>query len=104
MKIKTHDKVMILQGKDRGKTGKVLRAYPDMNKVLVEKLNMAKKHLKPTRSAPHGGIQETERPLPIERVMLLCPHCSKPTRIGITISKDGKRLRTCKQCKAAIDS
>lgn len=103
MKIKTNDQVVVLSGKDKGKKGKVIKAFPSANKILIEKINLVKKHLKPTRTAPHGGIQEVERPICVDKVMLVCPHCSKYARIGHTLSKEGKNVRICRVCKEAMD-
>ncbi len=103
MKLRTNDTVMVLRGKDRGKTGKILRAYPDTSRVLVEKINVVKKHLKGTASAPHGGIKETELPILSAKVMIVCPHCSKATRVGKKHTDDGRLVRVCKKCHATID-
>jgi len=103
MKIKKNDNVVILTGKDKNKQGKVLKAIPSDNKVIVEKSNMVKKHVKPTKAAPHGGIIESERPIAVCKVMLVCPHCSKATRVGNKLSGAGKYVRICKRCNEAID-
>ena len=103
MKIKTNDMVVVLQGRDKDKRGKVVRVLRNENRVVVEKLNTVKKHLKPTQTQPQGGIQEIALPLPVSRVMLVCPHCDKPTRIGHTLSNDKKNVRICKKCNQVID-
>lgn len=104
MKLKTGDTVRMLVGKDRGKQGKILRVIPSTGKVVVEKLNMVKKHLKPTSSAPHGGIQEVERFVLANTVILICPHCNRATRIGHTLSGEGKYVRICRKCAEVIDT
>lgn len=104
MNIKLNDTVVMLHGKDRGKQGKVTRAYPSKHRVLIEKINVVKKHIKPTQNAPKGGIIEVERPVTVAKVMLVCPHCNKPTRIGHSLSKDGKNVRICKKCNQALDA
>lgn len=105
MKLRRDDNVLIRRGKDRGKTGKILRVLPKENKVVVAGLNMVKKHAKPTPKAPQGGIISFEAPLAVANVALICPVCSKPTRIGKQVTKDGT-VRICKRpgCGAAVSS
>ncbi|MFA6082045.1 MAG: 50S ribosomal protein L24 [Patescibacteria group bacterium] len=103
MKIHKNDNIIVITGKDKGKQGKVLKAYPAELKVVVEKINVSKKHLKPTNSAPHGGIKEIEMPIGISKIMVVCPHCSKPTRIGHKITGENKNVRICKLCKETVD-
>jgi len=104
MKLKKTDQVILLHGKDRGKKGAILKVLTEESKVVVEKLNMVKRHVKPTQSLPHGGIQEREAPVGIAKVMLVCPHCGKPTRVGHTLADNGKYVRICRKCHQAIDS
>ncbi len=104
MKIKKGDTVSILAGRDKGKSGAVIAVMPSAHKVVVAKLNMVKKHQKPSQSLPHGGIHDKEMPLPVSRVMLMCPHCGKATRVGRTLAGDGKYVRICRKCKQVIDS
>lgn len=103
---KTHlrkgDTVVILAGKDRDRRGKVLRVEPKTGKLVVEGLNMAKKHSKPTKGAPQGGVIEIPMPLPVSKVMLVCPSCSQPTRLHRDVV-DGEAVRTCKHCGHTID-
>lgn len=101
MHLRTHDQVVIRSGKDRGKTGKIVRVLPKAGKVVVAGLNMVKKHAKPTPKVPQGGIISFESPLSASNVMLLCTVCSKATRVGRKITKDGT-IRICKRCGAAI--
>ncbi|MDD2822723.1 MAG: 50S ribosomal protein L24 [Candidatus Daviesbacteria bacterium] len=100
MKIQTGDSVKILLGKDRGKTGKVLRVWTKEDKVLVEGINMYKRHVKKT--AQHeGGILDIPKQINISNVAFMCPECKKPTRIGMKIEADTK-YRFCKKCKEKI--
>ncbi|NLZ27490.1 MAG: 50S ribosomal protein L24 [Firmicutes bacterium] len=102
LKIKTGDNVQVLSGKDKGKKGKVIAAYPRKRLVKVEGINIIKKHAKPTQKVPQGGIREMEAPMHISKVMILCPACGKTTRVG---RKDiGERLiRVCKKCGESLD-
>ena len=101
MKIKKNDTVLIIAGKDNGKTGKVEKVFPEKGKVIVVGMNMRKKHLKPTKKSPKGGLTEFPGPMNISNVMLLCGKCNKPTRIGYEIIKD-KKERKCKKCKEIV--
>lgn len=103
MKIKKGDTIMVIAGKDLGKKGKVLRVMPDQNKVVVEGINQVKKHQKPNRSLPQGGILKVESPLDVSNVMLLCNKCNKPTRVGKSILDNGDKVRVCKNCGEVID-
>ncbi len=93
--VKTGDKVMIISGKDKGKTGKVLEVSPKEGKVIVEGLNLVTKHVKPRKMGETGGIVKAEGALYACKVMPVCPKCGKPTRIGHKI-EDGKKQRVCK--------
>jgi large subunit ribosomal protein L24 len=101
--IKKNDTVIVIVGKEKGKSGRVLSVYPSKDQVLIEKINIIKKHMKPTRKYTQGGIIEKEAPLNISNVMLVCPKCSKPTRIGNSLMQDGRKLRTCRKCREVID-
>lgn len=100
MKIHKGDKVKILSGKDRGKTGEVTHVYGSAGSVLVAGANTVKKHLKASGSNK-GGIQAIEKPLTAGKVALLCPKCQQPTRIGYKISSSTK-VRICRKCQAEI--
>jgi large subunit ribosomal protein L24 len=102
MKIRKGDRVQVLAGKDRGKTGTVTFAYPARGKVVVDGLNIAKKHQKPTRSTMQGGIIDKEMPMPVSNVAIVCPSCSKPTRIGYRFEPDGTKVRICRKCEGDI--
>jgi large subunit ribosomal protein L24 len=97
MKIKKGDRVVVLTGKDRGKEGEVMTALPAQGKVIVDGVNVAKKHQKPTRATMQGGIIDKDLPIPVANVALLCPSCGK-TRVGYRIDPDGTKVRVCKKC------
>ncbi len=103
MNIKKNDTVLVIAGKDKGKKGKVRLAYPREDKVLVEGVNFIKKHTKPKGQVRQAGIIEREAPLDVSNVMLLCPKCGKPARIGKNTLDDGKRVRYCKVCQEVLD-
>jgi len=102
-KIKKSDQVMVTKGKERGKTGKVLRLLPDRGKVLVEKLNIVKRHQRATSQQKQGGIIEKEAPISIANVMLLCDKCKGPVKIGRKVLDSGKKVRFCKKCGEVLD-
>lgn len=102
LKLRKGDKVMVIAGKDRGKSGKILRSFPRENRVLVEGVNIVKRHTRPTQKNPQGGIVERESPIHISNVMLVCPRCNQPTRVGRKITPEGK-FRVCKKCGEEIE-
>jgi large subunit ribosomal protein L24 len=95
-KIVKSDTVVVLSGNDRGKTGKVLKVFPDKNQVVVEGVNMIKKHSRPTQQLPQGGIIEKEGPINVSNLKVVCPKCNRPTRIGVRILEDKSKVRYCK--------
>ncbi len=101
--IKKKDTVVIISGKDRGKRGRVIRVLHKKDRAIVEKINLIKKHMKPSRQHSKGGIIEKESPLHISMLMLVCPRCSKPTRVGNKLLEGGKKVRVCKKCSEVID-
>lgn len=101
MKIRKDDTVKIIVGKDRGKSGKVLKSLPKKNKILIEGLNLYKKHIKPRRQGEKGQMVLVPRPIDVSNAMLICPSCKKSTRISYQIEGDAKR-RYCKKCKTLI--
>jgi large subunit ribosomal protein L24 len=103
MKIRKDDTVTIIAGKDRGKKGKVRRVIPKEERVVVEGLNMIKRHSRARRAARQAGIIELEAPLHISNVMLLCNKCGKPARVGFRLLADGKKVRICRSCNEVID-
>ena len=102
MRIKKGDRVRVLTGKDRGKEGEVMRSIPAQRKVIVEGVNVAKKHQGPTRSTQQGGIIDRDMPLPVANVALVCPSCSKATRVGYKFDASGQKVRVCKKCGGEI--
>ena len=101
MKIKRDDKVIVLSGKDKGKTGKVLVADPKSLKVIVEGVNVATKHQKAQKKGQDGGLIKVETPIYVSKVQLVCPKCGKGPRVAHKIA-DGKKTRVCKKCGAEI--
>ena len=101
--IKKNDMVKILAGKEQGKTGKVLRVFPSKSRVVVEGLNMIKRHTRPNQLYPEGGILEKEAPLSISNVMLICGSCNQATRTGVRLLEDGSKTRYCKKCNESAD-
>jgi large subunit ribosomal protein L24 len=101
MKIKKGDKVKVIYGKDKGKEGVVEKVYQKVNKVLISGVNLYKRHIKKNEKMPQGGIIDVPRPLDVSKVMLICPKCKKPTRVGFLV--DGKKkFRLCKKCQSKI--
>ncbi len=101
--VRRGDTVIVLAGKDKGLRGKVVRALPKETRAVVEGVNKVKRHLKPTRQNPQGGIVSREAPVHASNLMLICPHCHKPTRPRHAVSDKGNRVRTCRHCDAVID-
>jgi large subunit ribosomal protein L24 len=102
MKIKKGDRVRVLTGKDRGKEGVVMFALPAEDKVIVEGVNVAKKHQKPTKSTMQGGIIDKDMPIPAANVAVLCDACGKPTRVGYRFTPEGEKVRICRKCGADV--
>jgi large subunit ribosomal protein L24 len=101
--VKKDDNVVIITGKDKGKRGRIIAAYPRLNKVLVEGVNIVKRHSKPSQQNPQGGIIEKEAPIHVSNVMLIDPKTNKPTRIGYKILDSGKKVRIAKKSGEVID-
>ena len=101
--VKTGDTVMVINGKYRGSKGKVMQVSPKEGKVIVEGINIVKKHVKPKQMGEAGGIIEAESALYADKVQLVCPKCGKATRIAMSVSEDGSKVRVCKKCGAPID-
>jgi len=102
--VKKDDLVMIVAGKDKGKSGKVLRVLPEKERVVVENLNLIKRHTRPSQTNNEGGIIEKEAPIAISNVQLLCPGCSEPARTGIKALEDGNKVRFCKKCNEIVNN
>ncbi len=103
MGIKKEDTVYVISGKEKGKKGRVLLVDKVKKRVLIEKVNIIKKHMKPNKKYAQGGIIEKEAPIAISNVLFFCPKCSKPAKIGATLLESGKKHRMCKKCKEVID-
>ena len=101
--VKTGDTVYVLAGKDKGKKGKILKVFPDDNRVLIEQVNEVLKHKKPMRTNP-GGIIRQEAPVHASNVMLICEKCKVPTKVGRQTLDNGEKVRVCKKCKEIIDT
>lgn len=101
--VRRGDTVGVITGRERGKRGKVLRVLTGKGRVLVEHVNMIKKHQRPTQKLRQGGIIEREGPLALSNVLVVCARCDKPSRTGIKILADGRKVRTCKRCGESID-
>lgn len=100
-KLKKGDTVKVLSGKDKGKTGKILRVIPEKDRVIVEKINLIKKHKRPDQKVK-GGILEKEAPLHVSKVGLLCGKCNKAVRVRSKVMDDGKKVRVCAKCNDVI--
>ena len=104
LKIKKGDQVKVVTGKEAGKTGKVLRVDVGAGKIVIERLNMMKKHTKPNpKKNPQGGVIEREAPIDVSNVMLVCPACGQATRVGYRITDDGNKVRVCRQANCGKD-
>ncbi len=101
-RIKKNDTVMVVAGRDRGKTGKVMRVLPERGRVVIERLNIVKRHTKPRGAQTPGGIVEKEAPIAISNVMIFCDRCNAPVRVGIKAADDGSRSRVCRRCGEVI--
>ena len=102
-KIKKNDTVMVIAGREKGKTGKVLRVVREKNRVVIERLHMVKRHQKPRSQQSPGGVVEKEASIHLSNVMIMCDRCNAPARIGSRRLEDGSGVRTCRRCGEAID-
>jgi len=103
MHVKKNDLVMVIAGKEKGKTGKILKIISKKNRVVVEKVNFIKRHQRPTGQIRQGGIIEKEGPIQVSSVMIMCSKCNRPVRIGKRVLEDGKKVRVCKKCGEDLD-
>jgi large subunit ribosomal protein L24 len=101
--VRRGDTVAVIAGRERGKRGKVLRVLPAAGRVVVEKINMMKKHQRPTQKLRQGGIIEREAALSLSNVLLVCGRCDQPSRAGIKVLADGRKVRVCRRCGETID-
>ena len=106
MRAKTHlkvnDQVEVIAGKDKGRVGKVIKVNANDGRAIVEKINMIKRHTKPSQMNQQGGIIEKEAALDASNLMLICPKCSKTARLGKKILEDGSKVRICKKCNESV--
>src|SRR5262245_27330636 len=103
-RLKKDDTVMVIAGKERGKTGKVLRVLRERDRVLIERVNLVKRHTKPRGVQQPGGIVEKEASIHMSNVLPICGRCNKPTRIGHRRLEDGRGLRLCRRCGELLDN
>lgn len=101
--VKKGDTVLVLSGKDKGKSGKIIEALPKKDKIVVEGVNKVKRHTKPSQKMPQGGIIVKEAPLHVSNVMVVCPECGKATRTKKVALSSGTMVRACKKCNGMID-
>ena len=102
MKLKKGDRVKVLQGKDRGKEGVIMRVFPDAEKVIVEGINVAKKHQRATRATMQGGIIDKDMPMPVASVAIISPADGKPTRVAYRFDDQGNKVRICARTKVDL--
>ncbi|MDO9516166.1 MAG: 50S ribosomal protein L24 [Syntrophales bacterium] len=102
MHIKKNDTVKVIAGREKGKTGKVLGVTKEKGRILIEKVNLVKKHQRPDATGK-GGIVEKEAPLQVSNVMLVCSKCNTGVRVGHKVLEDGKKVRVCKKCQELLD-
>lgn len=98
LSIKKNDNVEVISGKGKGRRGKVLRVFPETQRVIIENVNLAKKHARPTQNNPQGGIVKKELSINVSNVMLVCPKCDEPRRTGHKVIGDGEKVRICRKC------
>jgi large subunit ribosomal protein L24 len=101
MKIHKGDTILILSGKDKGKRGKVMKVFPEANKIIAENINLAKKHVRPKKQGEKGQIVAIAKPFDVSKVKLVCPRCGQAVRVGYKFMESGK-VRICKKCKQEI--
>lgn len=101
--VKKNDTVKVIAGKEKGKTGKVISVIPKKDRVIVEKVNFIKRHMKPRGAAGQGGIVEKEGSIHMSNVMIVCPRCESAVRVGYKAMEDGNKVRTCKKCGEIVD-
>ena len=101
-KLRKGDIIQVIKGKDKGKKGKIISILPGENRLIVEGLNLVKKHKRQTRQDEKGGIVQIEAPVAVGNVMFFCKTCARPVRLGFSLMKDGTKSRICKSCKEVI--
>jgi large subunit ribosomal protein L24 len=103
VRLRKNDLVEVISGREKGKTGKILKVIRDKNQVVIEKINLIKRHTRPSPTTGQGGIVEKEAPLNVAKVKLVCPKCAESTRFHMTKTGEGKKARICLKCKELID-
>ena len=103
MRIRQNDEVEVIAGRDVGKRGKVQQVFPRKGRVMVEGVNIVKRHQRPTSAVRQAGIILSEAPFPVSKVMLVCLRCNKAVRVGYTFLEDGRKVRVCRSCREMID-
>jgi large subunit ribosomal protein L24 len=103
VEIRKNDSVMVIAGRERGKTGKVLRVLPEKDRVIVERVNLVKRHSKPKGPQQPGGIVEKEAAIHASNIMIMCDKCNAPVRVGQKLLADGNKIRICRRCSEALD-
>ena len=103
MRLRSDDTVLVIKGRDRGKQGRIQQVLLKKNKVLVEGVNVVMRHTKATGGVRQAGIIQKEMPIQVSNVVLICTHCSRPTRIGFRFLADGTKARICKRCQEVIE-
>ena len=101
--LKVNDQVEVITGKDKGRVGKILRIYTKTNRALVERVNMIKRHTKPTAEGQQGQIVEKEAPIHVSNLLVVCPKCTETTRVGRKTLDDDSKVRVCKKCSESIE-
>ena len=102
MKLRKGDRVVVLTGKDRGKEGDIMRAFPSRQMVIVDGVNRVRKHQRATRATMQGGIIDKDMPMPVAAVAIVCGACGEPTRVGYRFDDQGAKVRICRKCGADI--
>ena len=104
MRIRKNDIVKVISGREKGKVGRVLKVDREKGRIYIEKLNMVKRHIKPGKTHPQGGIVEKESPVAFSNVLIMCDKCNKPTRIAMQADPGGKRIRICRRCGDVLEA
>jgi large subunit ribosomal protein L24 len=104
VRIRKGDFVLVIKGKDRGKKGRVIKVFPEQQRVLVEGINFVKRHVRPRRVDRQGGIVSMEKPVSLSNVQFFCMRCSKQTRIGLKLMADGSKARFCRKCGEIVET
>lgn len=102
--LRKNDTVMVIAGKEKGKSGRVLRVLPEKQRVVIERVNFVKRHARPSRQFRQGGIIEKEASIHISNVMIMCPKCNKPVRVGTKRLEDGQKARICRKCEEVLEA